>query len=216
VPEGWRHGLIRAALAEAAWLRGDRHELLAQVEAARLAPWAEQLGRPSGELALWSSRYGGQVEPPRFAPEPVRLELAGDWRAAISAWRELEAPYEAALAALPGDEKAARESIVALRRLGAGATARAFARTRSARSRAALRGPRPSTLANPAGLTRREQEVLVHVARGATNEAIAATLHLSERTVEHHVSAILAKLGVRNRARAVEAARATGALPQPG
>jgi DNA-binding NarL/FixJ family response regulator len=34
--------------------------------------------------------------------------------------------------------------------------------------------------------------------------------------VEHHVSAILAKLGVRNRAGAVEAARATGALPQPG
>jgi DNA-binding NarL/FixJ family response regulator len=71
-------------------------------------------------------------------------------------------------------------------------------------------------LANPAGLTRREQEVLVHVARGATNEAIAATLHLSERTVEHHVSAILAKLGARNRAGAVEAARATGSLPQPG
>ena len=58
--------------------------------------------------------------------------------------------------------------------------------------------------------------MLTHLARGATNEAIAEQLHLSERTVEHHVSAILAKLGARNRAAAVEAARATGVLSQTG
>ncbi len=216
VPEGWRHGMIRAALAEAAWLRGDRPEVLAQVAAARLTPWAEQLGRPSGELALWASRCGEHVDPPPFAPEPVLRELAGDWRGAIRAWRELEAPYEAALAALPGDEQAARGAMAVLHRLGARAAARAFARARSERSRAAPRGPRQSTLANAAGLTRREQEVLAHVARGASNVAIAEALHLSERTVEHHLSAILAKLGARNRGAAVEAARAAGALPQIG
>ena len=49
--------MIRAALAEAAWLRSDRREVLAQVAAARATSWAEQLGRPSGELALWAWRF---------------------------------------------------------------------------------------------------------------------------------------------------------------
>ena len=51
-----------------------------------------------------------------------------------------------------------------------------------------------------AGLTPRELEVLRLVAAGWTNKAIASELVLSERTVERHVSNILAKLGVSSRA----------------
>ena len=102
----------------------------------------------------------------------------------------------------------------ALQRLGASAAARAFARDRALYGASALRGPRRSTLANAAGLTRREQEVLEHVASGATNADIAQALHLSERTVEHHVSAILAKLGSTTRTGAVDAARAAGVLSE--
>jgi DNA-binding NarL/FixJ family response regulator len=58
--------------------------------------------------------------------------------------------------------------------------------------------------------------VLEALATGATNTAIAATLHLSERTVAHHVSAILSKLGARNRHLAIERARAKGLLAQDG
>jgi DNA-binding NarL/FixJ family response regulator len=65
-------------------------------------------------------------------------------------------------------------------------------------------------------LTLREQEVLERLATGATNTAIAATLHLSERTVAHHVSAILGKLGAHNRLVAIENARARGLLAQDG
>ena len=79
-----------------------------------------------------------------------------------------------------------------------------------------MRGARRSTLAHPAGLTRREQEVLERLATGATNPAIAAALHLSERTVAHHVSAILAKLGAPTRVAAIERARRRGLLPQSG
>ena len=52
------------------------------------------------------------------------------------------------------------------------------------------------------GLTSREQEVLRLVASGSTNEAIAAELHLSAKTVERHLSNCYVKLGVRNRAEA--------------
>jgi DNA-binding NarL/FixJ family response regulator len=128
----------------------------------------------------------------------------------------VQAPYEAALAALPGDDRAAREAVATLRRLGAAAAARAFARDREARGHNAPRGPRASTLANAAGLTRREQEVLTHVARGATNATIAAALHLCERTVAHHVSAILAKLDAPTRTAAVDVARSSRLLAQDG
>ena len=50
-------------------------------------------------------------------------------------------------------------------------------------------------------LTRREREVAALVARGLTNRQIASELHLSERTVENHVSKILRKLGLASRAR---------------
>ena len=63
-------------------------------------------------------------------------------------------------------------------------------------------GPRASTRENPAGLTRRELEVLALVAEGLRNADIAARLFLSERTVATHVSAILRKLDVRSRGQA--------------
>ncbi len=214
VPAGWRHLLLRAALAEAAWLEGDLVEAREQACAGLASPFAAQLVRPAGDALLWAARCGEPVTldanaPP--APEPVRMELAGDWRGAIRAWHALGAPYEAALAALPGDEPAARDGH-ALRRLGAFAAARAFAREREARGGAALRGPQRSTLANAAGLTRRQQEVLTALATGATNAQIASALHLSERTVAHHVSAILGKLAAPNRTAAVATARGAGLL----
>lgn len=215
LPAGWRHLFLRAALAEAAWLAGDLLRARGHARAGLSAPFAEQLVRPAADAMLWAARCGDLpargVDAPQL-PEPVRLELNGDWRAAIQAWRALDARYEAALAALPGDESAARDAVATLRRLGAVGAARAFVRERQARGASPLRGPRRSTLANPAGLTRREQEVLSVLARGATNGEIAGTLHLSERTVAHHVSAILGKLDAPTRTAAVDVARRAGLL----
>jgi DNA-binding CsgD family transcriptional regulator len=191
-PDGFRRGAIRVACVEAAWLAGD--SAAARRHLRERSPSFH--ARTGSDLALWAFRYGIELEPPEHAPEPVLLELAGDWRAAIEGWRVLDAPYEAALAALPGDERAARAAVDELHRLGGDAAARAFARDRGGK---APRGPRRSTRAHPAGLTRREQEVLDCLAGGVTNREIAATLHLSERTVAHHVSAILRKLGVSTR-----------------
>jgi DNA-binding CsgD family transcriptional regulator len=212
--EGSRHGMIRLALVEAAWLRGDRDAALAHLRAARESDAVPRFARPGSELALWGVRLGVELEVPDGAPAPVMLELGGDWQRAIDAWRELEAPYEAALAALPGDDRAAREALATLHRLGAAAALRAFARERSQRGARPSRGPRRTTLAHPAGLTRREQEILEQLATGASNASIGGELHLSDRTVGHHVAAILRKLGVPNRWAAVEQARAMGLLPQ--
>lgn len=52
-------------------------------------------------------------------------------------------------------------------------------------------------------LTRRESEVLAVLARGRSNQQIAAELGLGQRTVEGHVSSVLGKLGVASRAEAV-------------
>lgn len=212
--EDTRHGLIRCAIVEAAWLRGDRAAALAQLKAAQTSPATGRYVRVGGELALWAWRHGLELDPPPGIPSAIELELEGDWRRAVRAWRELEAPYESALAALPGDDRAAREALTTLHKLGARAAVQAFARERTARGARATRGPRRSTLANPAGLTHREQDVLEQLATGATNPEIAAALHLSERTVAHHVSAILGKLGATNRHAAVERARVRGLVTQ--
>lgn len=189
VPEGWRHGVLRAWRAERAWLRGDHDSIPTE---------AASIGRSGDELAAWIARANGLFN--------------SDWRTEVERWQALDAPYEAALAALPGDDRSAGAAVAALRRLGADGAARAFARERARLGFGVPRGPRPTTLANPAGLTRREQEVLGHVARGATNPEIAAALHLSDRTVAHHLTAILAKLEVPTRTAAVEAARRIGLL----
>jgi DNA-binding NarL/FixJ family response regulator len=112
-------------------------------------------------------------------------------------------PYEAALAALGAAGQPAGQAVEDLRRIGAAAAARAFVRQRAARGLAAPRGARPATRADPLGLTRRQRAVLELVARGPRNAEIAEHLVVSERTVEHHVSAVLRKLGARSRAEAV-------------
>ena len=76
------------------------------------------------------------------------------------------------------------------------------------------RGPRATTRENPAGLTAREVEVLELVGEGLRNADIAERLFLSEKTVGHHVSAILRKLGVRTRGEASAEARRLGIARQ--
>ena len=59
-------------------------------------------------------------------------------------------------------------------------------------------------------LTERESDVLKEMARGSSNAEIARTLHISEATVKTHVTAVLAKLQVRDRLQAVVVAYESG------
>jgi DNA-binding NarL/FixJ family response regulator len=69
-----------------------------------------------------------------------------------------------------------------------------------------------ATKAHPRGLTAREQEILDLLSQGHSNEEISASLFISVRTVEHHVSAILGKLDTTTRKDAAEEARRLGLL----
>jgi DNA-binding NarL/FixJ family response regulator len=103
--------------------------------------------------------------------------------------------------------------IAARRRRGQGAAAPATRTTvltdRPAQSEAQAR---LAVLGGPQRLTRREREVLELVARGETDQGIADQLYVSRRTVNCHVSNILAKLDVRSRTAAVMRAARIGLL----
>ncbi len=107
---------------------------------------------------------------------------------------------------LPHPARASHTSDIAAHR--GIACAALTAAERSART--SPRGPRATTRQHPAELTTRELEVLNLLAAGLRNSEIAARLVVSPKTVDHHVSAILRKLGVRNRCEASVAAHNLG------
>jgi DNA-binding CsgD family transcriptional regulator/tetratricopeptide (TPR) repeat protein len=199
-----RIGPAAAARAEAAWLEG-RHDAAAaeagpalELAARRRARWA------AGELACWRRRAGVDEVVDAPLAEPYEAELDGDPERAADLWTEHACPYDAALALAGADDDGAmRRALDELQRLDATPAAAIVARRLRERGvRGLPRGPRAATKENPAGLTPREVEVLGLVGEGLRNAAIAERLFLSEKTVGHHVSAILRKLGVHTRGEA--------------
>jgi DNA-binding CsgD family transcriptional regulator len=213
----WWTWQIAAAEAEALWLAG-RPEAIADATADTF-DLAIRLGSPwvVSELAWWRRQAGVREPVPAEAGGPFELQLRGDWLGAEAAWRDAGCPYEAALAlAESGDEAALRKALDELHGLGARPAAAIVARRLRERGvRGVPRGLRPATKANPANLTPRELEVLGLVAQGLRNAEVARRLVLSERTVAHHVSSILRKLGVRGRAEATAEAIRRGLAGEP-
>ena len=164
-----------------------------------------------GELLRYLARAGVPAESFEGCPPGWAAGLDGDWRAAAAAWREAGDPYETALElAESGDAEATAEALRILEDLRAApAAARVRERLRAMGARVP-RGPRAVTRANPAGLTPRQLAVLGLLREGLTNAEIADRLVLSVRTVDHHVAAVLDKLGVRSRREAAAAADELG------
>jgi DNA-binding CsgD family transcriptional regulator len=209
-------GPVATARAEAAWLEGRHDEIAAALTPALGFPMRR--GDPyATSLIYWLRRTGSDVEiPPDDGDDPLVLEMAGDRGAARDRWAAIGCPYEAAAALIDADDESAlQQALAELQALGAQPAAAIVAR--KLRERGALklpRGHRPTTRANPANLTPRELEVVTLLADGLHNAEIADQLFVSEKTVAHHVSAILRKLGVGNRVQAVTEAQRLGITNQ--
>jgi ATP/maltotriose-dependent transcriptional regulator MalT len=199
---------VAAARAEAAWLEGDRDAVASATEGVLPLAVERKWGWLACELAVWRRRVGLDGEVSAEVGEAYMLQLGGEWARAAERWRELGCPYEAALALADAEEEAPlRRALEELQRLGARPSADLVARRlRKLGVRRLPRRPRRATAANPAGLTARELEVLALLADGLRNAEIAACLHIAEKTAGHHVSAVLAKLGVRSRREAARVA----------
>jgi len=170
------------------------------VEAARAA--ADELTEIAARLdATYLNTLAAQASGAVLLAEGDARAALTNLRAAQRGWRDLKAPHEAACVRLLigmacnalGDSANARLEFDAARsmleELGAGPTLDRLDRLASS---SRPRGP----------LSRRESEVLVLVAAGKTNRAIAAELFLSEKTVARHVSNIFTKLQLSSRAEA--------------
>jgi DNA-binding NarL/FixJ family response regulator len=206
-----------------AWERAEALDLLVSCRLA--AGTADSVPAPLAqleELATGGERVGAHhcfaaartAMARHDAPEEVEPLL----ERAMQLFSNSRMPYETAQVRLVLAECLATQPEVAVaeaqgafatfERLGATADADAAARLIRSLGGAARTGPKDAGV-----LTKREQEVLRLLAAGLSNPEIAERLFLSRKTVSHHVSSILGKLGVRNRSEAaVQAGRLLAAI----
>jgi len=194
---------VFSALAERMWMTEQPDPLVTEAAVAELPELAAAAGSvwAAGDLAVWLARLGLLAERPFLVAPPFQLTLDGQHEEAAAWWRRAGEPFAEAMAWCDAADPAARaRGIELLDQLGATGTAD--------RQRAALRRdgvsqlpqrPRASTRGNPAGLTNRQLDVARLVARGLTNAEIATRLYISPKTADHHVSAVLGKLGLPTR-----------------
>src|SRR5215467_9526576 len=210
---GQRLSAVVIARAEAAWIAGRPADLTANIDRA----WPFSAAHPEpwelGELSWWLHLAGERRPAPAPLARPFALMLAGEHRAAAGEWRDRGCPLWSAYAlAFSPRLQDVQECLEILDGLGVPAVRHAVLRDRHARGLVVPRGPRTARRASPAGLTARETEVLQLLAEGLSYAEVAGRLVLSEKTVGHHVSAVLRKLGEPTRSRAVATARRLGVI----
>lgn len=206
---------IRLGLIEFAWLNKQNKNAIEHLEYLNnLGPESMHLWRV-GETAIWAQRLSFSLNQNFYEdlPEPHQLEIEGDFFAAATSWESLGLPYAAALTLMQVTDSGhiqkafiaaqdllepidANGGITKLKSLAADCSISELLHSKR-------RGPYKAARNHPLGLTKREQEILQLISKGATNKEIANTLSRSQRTIEHHVSSILTKLNSNSRMEAM-------------
>ena len=203
---------VAAFVAERAWLGLSDPDAAQKVMDAALA---EPI-KPMLVEELWD--WQRRLTPSRPVLEsadlhaPYRAAMAGDWEGSAEGWKKAEDPYHEALALADGPDPAVARSLEILDRLGAGKVrdqVLAQAKARDLMVDQPVKS-RQSTREHPAGLTKRQMDVLTLMNDGLSNAEIGERLFISPKTVDHHVSAILGKLEVSSRGEAAAFARDAG------
>lgn len=217
VPTGemQRIGPVVSARAEVAWFNGTLSDVADDIRAAYEVALRQSDPWMLGELAFWLWRSGGTCDPTAPIAEPFAHQIAGRWQEAAAAWETLGCPYQSAMALVDSVEEAdLRRALSICEQLAAGPLAGILRRKlRASGIRGITRGTQERNRQNPHGLTTRELGVLAHLVEGRRNADIARALFVSEKTVDHHVSSILGKLGVRSRGEAAAFANRLGLVP---
>ncbi len=126
----------------------------------------------------------------------------------------MDCPFERARALSDGDNEAKITALKIFERLGAHLAAEETQqKLKAAGVPNVPRLPRSSTRQNPYGLTDRQVEILALLMEGLSNVQIASRLHISPKTADHHVSAILSRLEVHSREDAAQLARQNPDFP---
>jgi DNA-binding CsgD family transcriptional regulator/tetratricopeptide (TPR) repeat protein len=204
---------ILATELEFCWMNNERPDLDELTEAEHTLFPRKDNSWYYSELTYWKIKCGVSIAEDIHLLEPVARERDKDWEIAAEMWKQLNCVYEQALALAMGDEESQKKSLIILHGLGATSTHEMFkVKLKQLGVRNIPRGPRASTLENPAQLTLRQIEILKLLQDGSQNKEIADKLFISPKTVDHHISAILSKLEVNSRAKAVLEARRLGIL----
>jgi DNA-binding NarL/FixJ family response regulator len=173
----------------------------------RMAAHAERMALPASTVRALSSR--AELQLARDDADGARQPA----RAAVSIGEGMDAGYDTAIARLVEGQvlmalSERDEAVAALERVAADASRGEAIKLRDAAARELRRhGVRISararhaagSAANTDALTEREREIAGLVSQGQSNKQVAAALFLSEKTIEHNLSRIYAKLGVRSR-----------------
>ena len=204
---------VLSAILEYEWITGSMvidNELL---DAVKTKVVSSDTVYGNGEFVFWLKKARKQTLTVKKMEENYNADSPTSALKAATFWERAGSPYQQALVLFETNDENKRKAISIVQRLGATAV---YERMKFEMRRSGIknipRGVRKTTQSNPEFLTDRELDVLRLLQEGLHNKEIAARLFISAKTVDHHISAILYKLEVNSRTKAVHEAEKLGII----
>jgi DNA-binding CsgD family transcriptional regulator/tetratricopeptide (TPR) repeat protein len=204
---------VLSALLEYEWIHGSIIVDDKIVDAVKTKIADSETIYGNGEFIFWLKKARKQKLILKNLQEGYNADNPSSALKAAAFWQRVGSPYQQALALFETDDENKRRAIAVVQQLGATAV---FERMKFEMRRSGIknipRGIRRTTQSNPGFLTDRELDVLRLLREGLHTKEIAGRLFISPKTVDHHISAILYKLEVKSRTKAVHEAEKLGII----